>query len=148
MTRLLIVDDSEDQQDTYEMLLENEGYDITRAEDGVAGHRRAAAGELHVDVAHALNQHPDVFAGAARRERADVVVGDGRLGDVLDRALGAAQLGDQLADDRLGRHVALADSGVDGGDVGVVQVVREGQQLVAAEQPLQRQRGALRPPPG
>jgi CheY-like chemotaxis protein len=37
MTRILLVDDSEDQQEAYEFLLEGEGHDIAKASDGGAG---------------------------------------------------------------------------------------------------------------
>jgi CheY-like chemotaxis protein len=58
MTRLLIVDDSEDQQDTYEMLLESEGYDIVKAADGAAGLRAVRA--LRPDVVLLDMMMPDV----------------------------------------------------------------------------------------
>jgi CheY-like chemotaxis protein len=37
MARVLVVDDSEDMQDTYELLLDGEGYEVFKASDGVAG---------------------------------------------------------------------------------------------------------------
>lgn len=42
MTRVLVVDDNEDLQDTYEMLLDSEGYEVRRATDGSSGLRAAA----------------------------------------------------------------------------------------------------------
>lgn len=43
MIRVLVVDDSEDMQDTYELLLEGEGYEVRKASDGAAGLRAVAA---------------------------------------------------------------------------------------------------------
>jgi CheY-like chemotaxis protein len=48
MTRILVVDDSEDLQETYELLLTGEGYDVYRADDGAAGLRSVE--KLHPDV--------------------------------------------------------------------------------------------------
>jgi CheY-like chemotaxis protein len=43
MARILVVDDSEDLQDTYQMLLESEGYSVIKTSDGAAGLRAVAA---------------------------------------------------------------------------------------------------------
>src|SRR6266404_1173404 len=43
MSRVLVVDDSEDMQETYELMLEGEGYEVVKASDGAAGLRAVAA---------------------------------------------------------------------------------------------------------
>jgi two-component system, OmpR family, response regulator len=58
MTRVLIVEDNEDLQDTYEMLLANEGYDVLTASDGAAGLRAVA--EHRPDVVLLDMMMPDV----------------------------------------------------------------------------------------
>ena len=57
------------------------------AEDLVARHRGAAPGQLDPDVAHAVDDDARVAAGRRRGRRPG---GDRGLGDVLDRALVAA----------------------------------------------------------
>ena len=58
MTRVLIVDDSEDMQETCELLLEGEGYDVIKASDGAAGLRAVA--ERRPDVVLLDMMMPDV----------------------------------------------------------------------------------------
>ncbi len=58
MTRILIVDDNEDLQETYEMLLDSEGYVVEKASDGSTGLRAVARD--HPDVVLLDMMMPDV----------------------------------------------------------------------------------------
>ena len=77
-----------------------------------------------------------------------------RLGEVLLRALVAAVQLDDPAYDGLRAEVALADRGVERGDVGELEVLGDQGERLVGEQPLEgqpllaHQLGDLRPCPG
>ncbi len=105
------------------------------ADDGVARHRRTTAGQLDPHIVDALDDHTRIGAGTALGPRPD----RGGLGDVLGGLVLPAERLHQLLDDALRGDMALADGGVEGGDVGVAHLVGEGDQGVARQDPLDGQ---------
>jgi hypothetical protein len=83
------------------------------ADDLVAGHRGAAAGQADEDIVEALDVDPGRAAAGVRARRTP-------SGD-RDLLFAAGELAAQPLRDRLGRDVALADRGLQRLDVDVVQ---------------------------
>ena len=107
------------------------------ADDAVARHRRAAAGQLDPDVRRAL----DDDAGVAWTSAAGGCVTPGVVTSARSSVAPSSPPSDSTsrADDRLRRHVAVADRGVQRGDVRVAQLVGERRQRLGGEQPLHRE---------
>ena len=105
----------------------------------VAGHGRAAAGELHPDVVVAVD-HDAGVALRARLAGRDARRGDD-LGEVLGGAVGAAVRLHEPLHDGGRRDAALADGGVQRGDVRVVQLGEQRGERRVGQQPVQRQAG-------
>ncbi|MCO5556192.1 hypothetical protein L7F22_009736 [Adiantum nelumboides] len=117
------------------------------AEDLVARHGGAAAGELDVEVAEGLPVlAADDDAGVPGRPALADRRRGGPLGELLLGVLLAAEPRDQALHDVLGAGLVLADGGVERGDVGVVHLAGQRGHGVAGDQPLQRHPGAARLP--
>ena len=86
-----------------------------------------------------LTTTPDVAAGAAELAALAAAGDRDGLGEVLLRALVAAVHLDDTAYDGLRRDVALADRGVERGDVGELEVLGGLGQRLLGEQPLEGQ---------
>ena len=109
------------------------------AEDRVAGHRGAALGQLDQQVVGALDH--DAGRRAAARAPAAAPGDDAVLAELVgDRVLAA--LGDgELVDHGLRADRALADRGVQGVDVGELEVGRDRGEVLDGQQALQRETG-------
>ena len=112
---------------------------VTKPRIASGRHRRAALGELDPDVGDALDDDAGVAAGAdaCERPRRPVIV-TASARSSCGAVVAAVQV-DDPAYDGLGAEVALADRGVERGDVGEVEVLGDQRQRLVGEQPLERQ---------
>ena len=106
------------------------------AEDRVRRHGRAALGELDPDVLDALDEDAGVTAGGHLGAAAPTRDRDA-LGQVLGRAVVTAVQVDDAAYDGLGADVALADGGVERGDVDELEVLGHQRERLVRHHPLE-----------